>query len=65
MREAGARGRQPVLFVAAHLAEAARMTVGQKHRIVAEALAPARRPDQRAVDAAFEVLDMAVTNLWR
>ena len=36
------------------------MTVGQEQRIVAEALVAARRPGHDAVDAAFELLDMAV-----
>ena len=60
MREAFARGRQAVLLVGGHLAEGARMAVRQEDRIVAEAGAAARRPDQRAVDAAFELFEMAV-----
>ena len=49
-----------VLLLRAHLAEGTRMAVGQEHRVVAEALVAARRPDQRAVDAAGEGLDLAV-----
>src|SRR3954464_8142345 len=60
MREALSLRRQPVLFVATHLAERKSESIGKKHRIVAEALTPARRPDERAVHAPLEFLHMAV-----
>src|ERR1700739_2365793 len=60
VRQAGAARRQAVLFVAVHFAERARVAVGQEHRIVAKSLVAARRPDQRAGNAALEVFDMAV-----
>src|SRR5271170_3500029 len=60
MRQAFAARRQAVFLVARHLAEGARVAVGQEYRIVAESLSAARRPDQRAVDLGLEVLDMAV-----
>ena len=49
-----------VLLLRAHLAEGAVVAVGQEHRVVAEAFVAARRPDQRAVDAAGESLVLAV-----
>ncbi len=52
VRQAFAARRQAVLLLARHLAEGAVVAVGQEHRVVAEALLAARRPDQRAVDAA-------------
>ena len=60
MRQAEAERRQAVLLVARHLAEGARVTVGQEHRIVAEAGGAARRPHQRAVDARLDLFEMAV-----
>ena len=60
VREALALRRQAVLLVGRHLAEGARMAVGQEHRVVAEAGGSARRPYQRAFDGAFELLEMAV-----
>ena len=36
------------------------VAVGQEHRIVAEAGGAARRPDQRAVGAGLDFLEMAV-----
>src|SRR5437899_10567384 len=60
MREPGAAWRQAVLFLARHFAEGAAVAIGQEHRVVAEALRSARRPDERAVDARLELLDMAV-----
>ena len=36
------------------------MAVGQEHRIVTKALIAARRPNQRAVDAALEFLDVTI-----
>ena len=43
-----------------HLAEGLLMPDRHEHRIVAEALVAARRPDQRAVDPALEGFDLAV-----
>src|SRR4051812_8810662 len=60
MRKARTLRRQPMLFLAAHLAERPVVTVGQEHRIVAEALVAARRPDQHAIDAGLEFLHMVV-----
>src|SRR5262249_54063834 len=60
MRQALPVRRQPVLLVARHFAEGLIEAVGQEHRIVAEALLAARRPDQRAVDLAFERLGVTV-----
>src|SRR3954463_3785294 len=60
MREALTLGRQSVLLVATHLAERKLEAVRQEHRIVTEALIPARRPDQRTLDPALEFLGMSV-----
>src|SRR5262245_14541109 len=60
MRQAFAARGQAVLLVGRHLAEGAGVAVGQEHRVVAEAQRPARRPDQRAVDAGVELLDVLV-----
>src|SRR5262249_32629535 len=46
MRQAGAFGRQAVLLVARHLAERTRVSIRHEHRVVAETLVAARRPDQ-------------------
>jgi hypothetical protein len=53
-------GGRPCFSIAGHLAEGRVVSVGQEHRIVAEAGGAARRPDQRAVDARLEFLEMAV-----
>src|SRR5580698_6222604 len=60
MRKPFAARRQAVFFLARHLAERAIVPVRQEHRIVAETLVAARRPDQRAVDARFKVFKMPV-----
>src|SRR5437660_540763 len=60
VRQAKTPRRQTVLRLAGHFSEGEIITVRQKHRVVAEALLAARRPDQRAVDAALEFLHMAV-----
>src|SRR3954471_20855895 len=60
MREAAPARRQPVFFLGRHFPEGAVVPVRQEHRIVAETLRAARRPDQRAADAAFEFLHMTV-----
>ena len=60
MRQPFPSRRQSVLFLGAHLAEGAVEAVGQEQRVVAEAVVAARRPDDDAIDAALEVLDMAV-----
>ena len=60
MREATAFGGKPMFFLRAHLTERAVEAVGQEERIIAEAFVAARRPDDGAVDAAFEVLDMTI-----
>mgnify|MGYP003343829832 CR=1 FL=1 len=49
-----------VLGGGVHFAEGFGAVVGQEHRVIAEAIAPTRRPDERAVDAAFKPFDMAV-----
>jgi methylmalonyl-CoA mutase N-terminal domain/subunit len=60
VRQAKAERWQAVLLDAFHLAEGAVMTIGQEHRIVAEAGGAARRPHQRAVDARFDLFEMIV-----
>ena len=60
VREATAFGGKPMFFLCAHLAECLVEAVGQEERIVAEAFIAARRPDDGAIDAAFETLDMTV-----
>src|SRR5262249_16645331 len=40
--------RDAMLARRIHLAEGDAVTIGQEHRIIAEATGPARRPDQRA-----------------
>ena len=60
MRQAEPERRQAVLLDAGHLAEGARVSVGQERRIVAEAGGAARRPHQRAVDARLDLLEMTV-----
>src|SRR5271156_4258191 len=64
MRKTFAVRRQSVFLVARHFAEGPRMTVrlaiGQKHRIITEALFAARRPDQNAVDPRLEFFEMSV-----
>src|SRR3546814_20501373 len=49
-----------VFGVGIHLAEGLVAAIGQEDGIVAEPLVAARRPDERAVDPAFEPFDMAV-----
>src|SRR3974377_1085609 len=58
--QAAPRRRQPVFFVARHLAEGAPMSVGEEHRVVAKTPLAPRRPNQRAVDAALELLEVTV-----
>src|SRR6476620_11233961 len=60
MLEALAARRQPVFFLRAHFAEGAVEPVRQKQWIVAEAPLAARRPDDDAVDARFELLRMLI-----
>src|SRR3546814_13833623 len=48
-----------VFGVGIHLAEGLVAAIGQEDGIVAEPLVAARRPDERAVDPAFEPFDMA------
>src|SRR5207245_2661756 len=60
VRKPFAPRRQAVFLHVRHLAEGAGMAGGQKHRIVAETLLAARRPDERAVDGALEFLDVFV-----
>jgi hypothetical protein len=52
--------RDLVLGVGIHLAKGLLASIGQEHRIIAEAAFAARRPDQRPMHLAFEILDMAV-----
>src|SRR5262249_41513429 len=60
VRQSKAVRRQSVLFLAAHLAECKLETIRQEHRIITEALVPARGVDQGAVDTGFELLQMAI-----
>src|SRR5579872_1020417 len=60
MRQAHAQRRQAVFFDGSHLAKSASMSVGQKHRIIAEAGFPARRPYQCAVNARLDFFDVTV-----
>src|SRR5262245_11711394 len=60
VREAKPARWQAVLLLRGHLAEGAVVAVGQEHRVVAEAGGSPRRPDERAVDAGLELLDVAV-----
>ena len=50
-------GRQPCFSSALISPKVRSWPVGQEHRVVAEAAVAARRPDERAVDAARESLD--------
>src|SRR5262245_61529977 len=49
-----------MLLYVRHLAKGKRVSIGQKHRIVAEAVLAARGPDQGAVHGGVEVLHMAI-----
>src|SRR3954464_13123306 len=60
MREPCAPRRQAMFLLAGHLAEGTGMTVGQEHRIIAETLVAARRPNQRTLDRGFEVVGVPV-----
>src|SRR5437667_6966198 len=60
MRQGLSALRPAVFVLATHLAKRKPKSIGQEHRIIAEALVAARRPDQRAVDPALEFLQMAV-----
>src|SRR6516162_8386534 len=60
VRQAQTQWRQPVFFNAGHLAEGTIKSVRREHRIVAETGRPARGPDQRAVGARLDFLEMAV-----
>src|SRR5262249_26386067 len=60
VRQALAPGRQPVLLVGTHLAEGARVAIGQEHRVVAKTFRAARRPYERPVDAGLEFLQVPV-----
>ena len=46
--------------VGVHFAEADVVAERHEHRVIAKALVPTRGPDERAVDPAFEGLDMPV-----
>ncbi len=60
VRQPETERRQAVLLDAGHFAEGARMSIGQEHRIVAEAGGAARRPHQRSVGARLDFLEMIV-----
>src|SRR5262249_6262136 len=60
VRQAQTQRRQPVFFNAGHLAEGTIKSVRHEHRIVAETGRPARGPDQLAVGARLDFLEMAV-----
>src|SRR4029077_19940508 len=49
-----------MLLYVRHLAEGKRVSIGQKHRIVAEAVLAAWGPDQDAVHGSVEVLHVAI-----
>ena len=52
--------RHRVFALRLHLAECFLVAVRHEHRVVAEALVSARRPDEFAVDPAFEIFDVAI-----
>src|SRR5581483_497200 len=60
MGQAPAFRRETMFVVGAHLAKGSVETFRLKHRIITETGGAARRPDQRAVDAAFEFFQMPV-----
>src|SRR5258708_19902766 len=60
MRQAESVGRQAMFFRPRHLAEGEIIAIGKKNGIVAKPFVAARRPNQRAIDSAFKLLDMAV-----
>src|SRR5260370_2910425 len=60
MRQAESPGRQAMFFRTRHLAEREIIAIGKKNGIVPKPFVAARRPNQRAIDAAFKLLDMAV-----
>jgi len=60
MRKASSARRQAVLFRARHFAKRPFVPVRQEHRVIAEALRTARRPDQGTVDARFKFLDVSI-----
>src|SRR5262244_2430628 len=59
LAEGGGAVADAVLLLGIDLAEGAGVAVGLEHRVVAEALAAARRPNQRAMGLASEHLDVA------
>src|SRR5207253_7164775 len=60
VREALALGRQSVLLLGGHLAECKIETIRQEHRIVAKTFRPTRRPNERTIHAAVELLHVAI-----
>src|SRR5947207_1499359 len=52
--------RDFMLGIWVHFAKSHITSLGQEHGIIAKATLAARRPDERAMDLAFEILDMAV-----
>src|SRR5260370_40135053 len=60
MRQAESPGWQAVFLHTCHLAERDIIAIRKKKRIVTKSLVAARRPNQRAVDSAFKLLDVAV-----
>ena len=60
MRQPLALRREAMLFFCAHLAEGMVEAVGAEERIVAKAFIAARRPHRDAVDAALELLNVAI-----
>src|ERR1700719_3175410 len=60
MRQAESPWRQTVFLHARHLPESEIIAIRKKHRVVAEALVAARRPDQRTIHTTFELLNVAV-----
>src|SRR5258708_12377477 len=53
-------GWQAVFLHICHLPERDVIAIGKKNRIVAKPPVAARRPNQRAIDTAFKLLDVAV-----
>src|SRR5258707_6091801 len=60
MRQAESPGWQAVFLHTCHLAERDMIAIRKKNRIVTKSLVAARRPNQRAVDSALKLLDVAV-----
>src|SRR5262245_48671284 len=60
MRQPHAVRWQAVLLLRGHLAEGARVAIGEEDRIIAEARGPPGWPDQRAVNPRLDLFYVAV-----